>query len=263
MAHYHNRLRTYIVLFISLMGTSTLAQSSYSTDTAYVSAMLRKGEAIETQNVEKAIEYYQKGHATAKAVAFTKGYFEAVRLLTFAYNGAGRHEEARQLALEALARAESDTAKRYRMIVHTALAITASNQGDTKEAIRQYEQAANYVRLLGRRDNEAVIYNNMGVICERQHLYEQALSFYKKSLAIVQKLPNSTYDIAGTLFNIGTVYSDQEKVGPSIAYTLRAIGMLDPARDFNRLIPMYNNLGITYRNINKFDSCFYYLNKAL
>ena len=248
----------------SLIAVAGLAQSSaYSTDTAYVSTVLHDGEAIESQDLKKATDFYQKGYAVAKKTGFTKGYFESVRLLAFAYNSAGRHDEAKQLGQEALARAEQDTSKRYRSLAHMALAVTATKQGDIKEAVRQYEQVARYVRQLGRRDNEAVIYNNLGIIYQRQHLFNQALAYHARARTIREKLPNNARDLASTLFNIGAVYGMQDNYGPEKSYLLKAIALLNPDRDFDMLVSMYNNMGVLYSRLNNYDSCFYFLNKAL
>lgn len=105
--------------------------SSYNTDTAYVGNSLRAGEAIESSDAKKALGYYQKAYTVARRVNYANGYFEAVRLLAFALNNAGRSDEAKAIVQQA----DTDTSKRHKMICHAALAIMAARQGDQSEAV--------------------------------------------------------------------------------------------------------------------------------
>ena len=190
--------------------------SSYNTDTAYVGNSLRAGEAIESSDAKKALGYYQKAYTVARRVNYANGYFEAVRLLAFALNNAGRSDEAKAIVQQA----DTDTSKRHKMICHAALAIMAAKQGDQSEAIRQCEQTAGYVRALGRRDNEAVIYNNMAAIYQGQDMLDQAIAYNQKALAIRRTLPNNDRDIASSLFNIGSVYGMREDYRRKANYAL-------------------------------------------
>ncbi|MBO0931140.1 ATP-binding protein [Fibrella aquatilis] len=261
---HHYAYKLLLVSILCLSGCASLAQSSsYNTDTAYVGNSLRAGEAVESSDAKKALGYYQKAYTVARRVQYTKGYFEAVRLVAFVLNNVGRSDEAKAIARQALQQANADTSKRYKMICHAALAITAAKQGDLAEAIRQYEQTAGYVRALGRRDNEAVIYNNMAAIYQRQNLLDQAIAYNQKALAIRRALPNNDREIASSLFNIGAVYGIREDYRHETDYTLQALRLLKPERDVDMLMTVYNNLGYVYRSTNRYDSSFYYLNKAL
>ncbi|MBO0940031.1 tetratricopeptide repeat protein [Fibrella sp. HMF5335] len=263
MAHQYTGKFLLVSILCSVGYTSTGQSSAYSTDTAYVGNSLRAGEAIESSDAKKALGYYQKAYTVARRVNYARGYFEAVRLLAFALNNVGRSDEAKSIAQQALQQANTDTSKRYKMISHGALAITAARQGDLAEAIRQYAHMAEYVRALGRRDNEAVIYNNMAAIYQRQDLLDQAIAYNQKALAIRRTLPNNDRDIASSLFNIGAVYGVRNNYRQEANYTLQALRLLKPERDVDMVIRVYNNLGYVYRSTNKYDSSFFYLNKAL
>ena len=122
-------------------------------DTAAVSALIRQGEAQETQQPAAARASYARALAAAERLHFDQGYFRGMRLLTFALNNVGRHEEARRLALRALGRARQDTSQYHLGLCYFALGVTAWRQGDYPEAVRQYHQAEYYMERLHRTYN--------------------------------------------------------------------------------------------------------------
>ena len=233
------------------------------TDTSYVMALLRKGENIENKKVTVALSQYQKAWAFARKINYTKGYFESVRLMAYTLNRMGRHDEARKLAQEALLKAKQDTSKRNLGISYFALANTALYRGDFGEAIPNYQQAAHYMQLLGKRKNIAVINQNLGHIYETQRMYAQAVEFYSRSLAFNITDTTDRRSIAIDYFSIGTALSKQGKIRESRAYYQKARQYINPENDLDLMTNIYHNIGHSFKDEAKYDSTLYYEQKAL
>lgn len=232
-------------------------------DTNTVNHLLARGEAIETRNIEAAIQLYRQAHALARKLGFTKGYFNGMRLLCYTLNNSGRYEEARTIALEGLQEARKDTSKRNLGLSHFALANAAMAGGDLKEATRQFHQAAHYMRLLNHRQNLAVIYNNLGILYQNQDLYKQAIEQYEKALRIHQEAKDADRDIAITLFNMGVTYGHMHDRKRCIDYYKRARQYIDPKTDLDFLVTLYNNIGYEFGAQARYDSALHYQREGL
>lgn len=253
----------YVLAILVLPGAVSYAQSSYRTDTSYVNELLKKGEKVETSKPTVALTYYSNAHKLARKIGFRRGYFESVRLMTYALNNVGRHAEARTIARQALQMAQTDTSKRYRGISHFALANTALFEGNTKDAIPHYQQAAHYMGLLGKQKNVAVINQNLGTIYEQQRMYPQALDHFRRALAFDIRDKQDRRSIAIDYFSIAMILNKLKKVDESRAYYLKAKQWVDPKKDLDFMVNLYNNMGYQYGDEAKYDSALYYQREAL
>ena len=234
-----------------------------ATDTSYVGELLRKGEAVETKQPQSALTNYQKAYQTSRNIGYTKGYFESVRLLVYLLNNLGRHQEARPIAQEALQRAKRDTSRRNLGISYFALANTYLFSGQLNEAVPNYRQAAHYMRLIGKLKNVAVINQNLGYIYEQQHMYDQALLHYKRSLAFNRTDTLDRRSIAIDYFSMANVLSRQRKVAESRTYYRYARQWMDPANDLDMLVNLYNNVAYEFSEEGRYDSALHYQHEAL
>ncbi|UFH53332.1 ATP-binding protein [Spirosoma sp. KNUC1025] len=258
------RLFWNFLLALTLFSTRGYGQSVPNpTDTSYVMALLKKGEAIETRQTTNALNFYQKAHDFSKKINYTKGYFESVRLMVYLLNNLGQHDKARKLAQDALLRAKQDTSKRNLGISYFALANTALFSGKLTEAIPNYQQAAYYMRLIGKLKNVAVINQNLGYIYEQQRMLPQALAHYKKALAFDSTDKQDRRSIAIDYFSIANLLSKQDKIAESNAMYLKAKQWVDPKNDLDFMINLYNNIGYQYGVEARYDSALFYQREAL
>ncbi|WP_460909301.1 tetratricopeptide repeat-containing sensor histidine kinase [Spirosoma areae] len=233
------------------------------TDTSYVLALLKKGEAVETKQTAAALNYYQKAYAFAQKINYTKGYFESVRLMAYLLNNMGRHAEAKKIAQDALQKAKQDTSKRNMGLSYFALANTALYSGQLSEAVPNYHRAAHFMRLIGKLKNVAVINQNLGYIYEQQEMYPQALDHFNRALAFDSTDKQDRRSIAIDYFSIANVLSKQKKIRESRAYYLKAKPWVDPKNDLDFMVNLYNNIGYQYGDEARYDSALYYQREAL
>ncbi|UYZ63495.1 tetratricopeptide repeat-containing sensor histidine kinase [Hymenobacter weizhouensis] len=242
-------------------------------DTARISALVQQGQAVESQQPTAAVRCYQRAFTLADSLGYPVGYFTATRHLVFALNNLGRYPEAKALALRALARARQDTSKNHLGQSHFALGLTAWKQGEFKEAVRQYHQAEHYMRQLHKTYNLGVIHNNLALIYQQQELYDQALKELQLALQFQRQTNATPRDLAITYFNIASNYWRQRN-GPQAKHYYRLTRQhLDPRKDLDILVNLYNNLGQMFlhqaadasaeRRRILHDSSFYYHRQAL
>ncbi|GAB4014620.1 ATP-binding protein [Spirosoma migulaei] len=256
-----------LLVFIVVLSVCTLPTFSQlvpsPTDTSYVMELLKKGEVIETNQSKVALTNYQKAYEFSKKINYTKGYFESVRLMAYLLNNLGRHDEARKIAQDALQKAKQDTSKRNLGLSYFALANTALFSGQLSEAIPNYQQAAHYMRLIGKLKNVAVINQNLGYIYEQQKMYSQALDQYKRALSFDINDKKDRRSIAIDYFSMANLLSKQNKLKESQAYYLKAKQWIEQTNDLDFMINLYNNIGYQYSAEARYDSALYYQGEAL
>ncbi|WP_373513701.1 tetratricopeptide repeat protein [Persicitalea sp.] len=256
--------RLYIILLIVPLALRSFSQPSPSPkDTIYLHNLLNKGEAIETKNPKKALEYYQKGYAFAQKTKDTRGYFKSVRVLSFALNGLGRHNEAMKVAEAALKKAQEDTMSRDLATGHFSIATTALYQGDYGKAIANYQQAAKYTKAAGLLQNLSSINQNLGYLYDRQRMYDKAIEYYKKALAYDTTDKEDRRSVGVDYLSIANALDNQEKIAESRAYYKKALEYIDPKNDLDFMSTLYGNLSDQYSMEAKYDSALYYQSEAL
>jgi signal transduction histidine kinase len=254
-------------LILSLHCGSSYGQSVPNpTDTSYIMNLLKKGEAVETSQPATALNNYQKAHTFSRKINYTKGYFESMRLLAYQLNNMGRHAEARKVALAAVQKAKQDTSKRYLGLSYFAVANTALFMGRYQEAIPNYQNAVLYMRQIGNLKNVSVVNQNLGFIFRKQKMYDKAIDYYRKALALDTTWTKENADrrsIASDYFSIGVVYSDLEKPREALAYYQKAKQWINPKNDLDFMVNLYNNIGFEHGLAHRYDSALYYRREAL
>lgn len=257
---------------ICLLWLVTFIHESYAqsglnpTDTSYVMALLKKGEAVETSQPTTALNNYKKAHAFAEKINFTKGYFDSMRLLTYQLNNLGRHDEARKIALAAVQRAKQDTSKRNLGLSYFAVANTALFMGQYQEAIPNYQRAVLYMRQIGNLKNVAAVNQNLGYIFRKQKMYSKALDYYGRALALDTTWTKDKADrrsVASDYFSIGVVYSDLKKNRETLAYYQKAKEWVDSQTDLDFMVNLYSNIGFEHGQAQRYDSALHYRQEAL
>ena len=255
--------RLFLLLAVAFYGTDSLGQPTPNpTDTSYVMALLKKGEAIETTQTTTALGYYRKAYAFSRKTNFTKGYFETVRLLVYQLNNMGQHSEAQKIARAALVKAKQDTSRRHLGLSYFALANTALFMGNYQEAIPNYKQAAHYMRLIGNLRNVAVVNQNLGHIYDKQRLYPQALTHYQQALAFDLTLKKDRRAVASDYFSMANVVGKMGKRAEMMAYYRKVNQWIDPT-DLDFRVSLYNNIGFEFASEARYDSALYYQRQAL
>lgn len=103
--------------------------------------------------------------------------------------------------------------------------------------------------------------SNLAVVHELQAHYLEALDYHLKALRIYENLHDSV-SIAMTFSDIALLHYRQEHYPQALRYCHDA-QMINPNNDNVAQMSIWTNYGKIYAKINKFDSAFWYLRKAL
>ena len=252
-----------LLLMLLLAGRSYGQPVPNPTDTSYVSASLKKAKALENNNPQAALTYYRRAYEVSKKSHFTKGYFRSVVQYAYALNNVGRHQDARQLGIEAVEWAKTDTSNRNKSYGYFIQANTALFEGKTKEAIPFYQKTADYLLRSDEPENVSTVYQNLGLIYQRQDLYPQALDYYQRALKIDLKYKDFPRQIASDYFSMAVVYGKQKKNDLSRAYYRKARQWIDPRKDLDFVVNLNNNIGYLFMTETRYDSALYYQRESL
>ncbi|CAF1313662.1 unnamed protein product [Adineta steineri] len=138
----------------------------------------------------------------------------------------------------------------------------------------QIDEAENIYQVLldqtNNDENKAPIYNQLGFIKDDQGKYEEALTFYEKSLVIRQKtLPPKHPDLAKSYNNIALEIQQQSLLPnhPDLAssYNNIALEIRQQSLPSNHpdLAYPYNNIGLVYENIGNYLKASAFYEKAI
>ncbi|CAF4274431.1 unnamed protein product, partial [Adineta steineri] len=135
------------------------------------------------------------------------------------------------------------------------------NQGEYQEALTYYEKT-----LLSNHSDLDVSYNNIGLVYYNMSDYPKALLFHKKALTIrEQSLPFDHPDLAFSCINTANVYYSMADYPKALSYYEKALEIRQQSLAPNHpdLASSYNNIGLIYYNRNDYSKAFSYYEKAL
>ncbi|CAF1014854.1 unnamed protein product [Adineta steineri] len=136
--------------------------------------------------------------------------------------------------------------------------------------MRQFDKAGDiyHVLLDQRKDNKdrVTIYHRLGLIKYSQGKFQEALTFYKKSLATRQKsLPPNHPDSAKSYNSIGNVHCNTGNYPKTLFYYEKALEIRQQTLPPNHpdLAMSYNNIGNVYNIMGNYPKTLFYYEKAL
>ncbi|CAF1428831.1 unnamed protein product [Adineta steineri] len=114
--------------------------------------------------------------------------------------------------------------------------------------------------------DKAPIYNQLGMIKRNQREYPEALTCYKKSLAIYQKtLPSNHLSLANPYNNIGIVFRNMGDYPKALSSYEKALAIRQQSLPSNHpdLGASYNNIGFVYDSMGDYPKALCYFEKDL
>ncbi|CAF1226146.1 unnamed protein product [Adineta steineri] len=114
--------------------------------------------------------------------------------------------------------------------------------------------------------NKAYIYVHLGMIKDEQGKYEEALTLYKKSLAMYQKtLPPNHLNLASSYNNIGNVHYIMGNYPKALSSHEKAIEIRQQSLPSNHpdLAKSYGNIGLVYADMGNYPKALSSHEKAL
>lgn len=164
------------------------------------------------------------GEAALKAfrrLGDSAGEASVLNLLGYVYGRSGQPVRAMALQLESKALAERLQDRRLAAMALVGMANILSSLGNYAQAFEKYDLALAHVK--GSPD-EALVFNNIGVVHLLQGNQAKALSMFLRSLKL-KDATGDTSDIGATLNNIGLIYEHQGEYDKALAYQERCLAL--------------------------------------
>jgi tetratricopeptide (TPR) repeat protein len=143
------------------------------------------------------------------------------------------------------------------------LGLVLLQMGQPKKAQQVYEI------LLEQATDEsekAPIYNQLGRVKHNQGEYQEAITFYEKSIEIKEKtLPPNHPKLAHSYNNISIVYQKMGDYSKALSYYEKDLEIQQQSLPPNhpKLAASYNNIGVLYKNMGDYSKALSSLEKAL
>jgi tetratricopeptide (TPR) repeat protein len=104
------------------------------------------------------------------------------------------------------------------------LGMIAQDRGDYDQALDWYRQSLAIKEELGNRGGMASSYHQLGMIAQDRGDYDQALDWYRQSLAINEEVGNRG-GMASTISQIGDLLTETGKPQDGLSWNLRSLGI--------------------------------------
>jgi tetratricopeptide (TPR) repeat protein len=134
----------------------------------------------------------------------------------------------------------------------------------------QPEKAQQVYEILLEQETEesakAPIYNQLGLIKNRQGEYQEAITFYEKALEIHKRThPPNHPNLGGSYNNIGGVYYNMSDYSKALSSHEKALAIRQQSLPPNHpsLGASYNNIGMVYHNMGDYSKALSSYEKAL
>jgi tetratricopeptide (TPR) repeat protein len=200
--------------------------SSLPDDTASINAVIKKGLHLRKINLDAGVVCLK--HAVSKAKLVNNKYTLSKALLHLGatYNIIGDFGSAAENLIEGLRIAEKLENTELLVRAYLSLGNMYCYSQQTQLGKGMYYKALKLTEASGAKIETATLYNNLG-----------ALTYRESNL-------------------------DPVKLRLSISYLLKALALVESTSNQDELIGKYNNLGLAYCDLNKYDSALYYLEKS-
>lgn len=214
---------------------------------------LEKGEIRKRQ--------YQKGLVLAREFNLKEPQARLLNKLGIVKRSRGDHEGAVKLHNEAIDLTEDDENR----------ANYLNSKGITLMAVRDHAAAKevfNEAVFLNMKYQNlpqlASVYNNLGLIAQREAIYGESMFYYDQAEAARIELAD-TVEWARVLKNKSIVYNQLGEFAQAAENLFQAVRLFEGAGDKNKLelASAYNSLGVAYVNLKEYKSARQYYAKAI
>ena len=132
---------------------------------------------------------------------------------------------------------------------------------NTELAVKNYIEALNYFIKTNDLSRQARVYNNIGILYKQIDL-SKAHYYLNKALHIAKK-SSETELMAGLYFNLSEIYRKKNDFKNSLDFIEKSNTIFTRLRDTTYIIIYFQNSGLIYCGLKKFETAEYYLLEAI
>ncbi|MFC2104021.1 tetratricopeptide repeat protein [Bacteroidota bacterium] len=146
--------------------------------------------------------------------------------------------------------------------IYNYLGVIKRNQVEYSEALEYYHIANNLASKCNNKTEIAYSYNNIGEIYRIQNLDSLALLYYCKAISIFEQL-NDHRGLAYSYYQVGYMYIEAGKYALALDYNLKALEMRKKLKNLSGIAANYRRIGDIYMYIKDYQKSLIYYNMAL
>jgi two-component system, NarL family, sensor kinase len=136
-----------------------------------------------------------------------------------------------------------------------------SNRGEYDSSLSYKLNAARIAEVTGKRDNLSAIYSGIGIILNELGEFEEAKTYFRKSLEISRQI-NDSLGIASSFLNLAGGFYRNERYSEALSYLDSANALFTSAGVLNR-DDLFIGYALIYESQGKYDLALKYYDKTL
>ena len=231
-------------------------------DSSKVLLYYEYGEALENNDADSAVYYYQKGKELAEKIGFKKGIGAFASHYIVILNNRGEFKEALKIAKEALDIYKISGDKKDLAVAYLNVGSEWQYLSDFGLAADHYLLAKKMAEETGDKRLQRITNNNLASVFIELHDYEKGRQYAEKSLLIAKELKND-YAISSSMYNIATANIHLKKYDTALALykEIEAIG--NKTADDILLLDGWLGMADAYSALHKHAAAEEYYNKVI
>jgi tetratricopeptide (TPR) repeat protein len=209
----------------------------------------------------QALAYYYKANNAFLSKTFTIDYTDNLNKIGRVYYKTARLGSAMQSFRKSAVICNKIDHPRGTAEADRYIAQIFEKMGRLDSAHYYLELALKAYKKLHNQEQVAFTYSKIGGIHEDEGRFPEALSYFFKALALYNH-SKPVAGKAGLLNNIGDVYRKMSNAKTALSYTTQAAQLALQLKDFQQISSADRDLAKTYEMIGRYDSAYYYSEKA-
>ncbi len=180
------------------------------------------------------------------------------------YGKADKTQEAQESYLKAIEEVEKTKDYQLAHLIYSSIGNIYLYNSLNEYALQMFKQSLHYAQLSENKDYICSAYYYLGKVYSVLFNFDNSIKYYKKAIQMADTLHNYKVLINGTN-QLAGVYTETKDYQPALSYAQKALRLKETIE-----LPLekgleqsYLVIGDIYRRIDKTDSAYYYLNKAL
>ena len=135
-------------------------------------------------------------------------------------------------------------------------------RGFVPEGLTWLKACAFACKVMEKRHDQAIIYNEIGIQYYSQGRYQEALDWYNRSLEISESI-SCKESLATTYNNIGEIYRVQGRYQEALDWYIKSLKIKEAIDDKLGLAIVYNNIGLLYTHQGNYKGALIQYEKSL
>jgi serine phosphatase RsbU (regulator of sigma subunit) len=209
-------------------------------------------------DTDSTLMYVKKAEALSRKIGYITGIADAKSTQGIIYRLDGQTKRAIRLYEEVIELRKQSKRPDRLTGAYANLGNVYFENGQAALALKYYQKAYDHAERYGQLENQLVLLNNIGAAYKGAGLYEQALDAFRQGLELNKKF-NDDIQEAQLYLNIATVYDQRELFRESVKYNVHAYRIFKRAANLRQLSTVVYNLTIATRMTKDFRRTRFYL----